>query len=160
MFLGESEAAIELMRTTRPLFSDDWWYLRESTKLLYYLGEYAKSREQLNKLITDFPDYPPILIWLSAVYDHMEGKDSNVEQHLTELHESYEKGSSGSPAWFIGLYYCTIHDYEKAFDWLQKSYDRHEVELTWFQEEPLLIPLRDDPRYKELYDKIGFAKLK
>ena len=160
MLSGEREAAIELIQTTSPLFSDDWWYLRESAKLLYYLGEYEHSREQLNKLITNFPDYPPILIWLSTVYDQMEGKDSKVEQHLAELHDYYEKGSSGSPAWFIALYYCTIQDYEIAFTWLQRSYDRHEVELTWFQEEPLLIPLRKDPRYKELYDKIGFSKLK
>lgn len=160
MLLGEREAAIELIQSTSPLFSDDWWYLRESAKLLYYLGEYEHSRGQLNKLITNFPDYPPILIWLSAVYDHMEGKDSKVAQHLAELHDYYEKGSSGSPAWFIALYYCTLQDYEKAFTWLHRSYDRHEVELTWFREEPLLIPLRKDPRYMALYDKIGFAKLR
>jgi hypothetical protein len=31
--------------------------------------------------------------------------------------------------------------------------------MTWLREEPLLIPLRDDQRYKDLYDKVGFSKI-
>ncbi|MBT8180339.1 MAG: helix-turn-helix domain-containing protein [Eudoraea sp.] len=160
MLLGKREEAIDLTRTSNPLFSDDWWYLRESAKLLYYLGEYDSSKEQLQKALTNFPDYPPIFNWLNAVYSHMDGEKSDTEKHLAALHDFYENGSSGSPAWFIALYYCTLQEYEKAFMWLQRSYDRHEVELTWFKEEPLLIPLQNDPRYKVLYDKIGFSKLK
>jgi TolB-like protein/AraC-like DNA-binding protein len=159
MFMGRREEAIALMSSSMPLFSDDWWYLRESAKLLYYLGEYDKSSEQLDKLITNFPDNPPILIWLNTVYNHMDGKQNLVEQQLAELRGFYEKGSSGSPAWFIALYYCAAEDYEKAWEWLYKSYENHEVELTWFKEEPLLIPLRNDPRYKDLHLKIGFSKL-
>lgn len=159
MFLNRKEEAVALMKSGNPLFSDDWWYLRESAKLLYYLGEYDDSREQLHKLTTGFLDYPPILIWLNAVYSHMDGEKSSVEKHLAELRNFYKKGSSGSPAWFIALYYCAIEDYENAWEWLYKSYDNHEVELTWFGEEPLLKPLRHDPRFKELYDRIGFSKL-
>jgi len=28
--------------------------------------------------------------------------------------------------------------------------------MTWFREEPLLVPLRNDERYKNIYHKMGF----
>ena len=87
-------------------------------------------------------------------------KNEDAKIYLDELKNLYDKHSSGSPAWFIALYYCYFEDYENTFIWLQKSYDRHDAEMTWLQEEPLLIPLRNDERYKDLYHKIGFSKIK
>ncbi len=68
----------------------------------------------------------------------------------------FEANESGSPAWFTALYYASIGNHEKALEWLQKSYDRHEVEMIWLREEPVLKPVRSDPRYIELYHKVGF----
>lgn len=157
--LGETEEALNILNNTYSLHSDNWFYLRESAKLNFYLGEYKKSKEQLHKLLTQFPDYPPILMWLNAVHAHMDGKPKKANVYLAELHAEYNEGSSGSPAWFIGLYYCVLKDYENAFMWLQKSYTRHDVELTWLREEPLLAPIRNDPRYQELYEKVGFSRI-
>ncbi|MBT8180939.1 MAG: hypothetical protein KJO53_05060, partial [Eudoraea sp.] len=159
MFLGNRKEAIEQINASSKLFSDNWWYLRESAKLLYYLGEYSKSKDQLEILKNNYTDYPPILMWLNGVYSYMDGNQNKASKHLQELENEYAKGSSGSPAWFIALYYSASKNNEKTWEWLQKSYDNHEVELTWFREEPLLIPLRNDPRYKVFYDKIGFSKL-
>ncbi len=140
------------------MYRNDWWYLREAAKWYFYLEEYEKSRNHLNLLMNKFEDRPPVLIWLNAVYSQMDGDSSEAERYLEILNVRYENNASGSPAWFLALYYCTLEDYETAFIWLQKSYDRHEVEMTWFREEPLLVPVRDDPRYKKLYRKIGFPE--
>ncbi len=158
MFLGKKDEAIDLLETFDPLYSDNWYYLREAAKHYFNLEEYEKSRNHLNLLMNNFDDRPPILLWLNAVYHHMDRDNNEVEKYLGQLHERYQHNASGSPAWFIALYYCTLEDYENAFIWLQKSYDRHEVEMTWFREEPLLIPVREDPRYKKLYRKIGFPE--
>ena len=158
-YLDSTDAANEILTQTDPLYNDNWFYLRESTKLYFYLGEYEKSKIQLGKIITQFPDYPPILMWLNAVYAQMDGNSKEVIQYLAELQNEYDKGASGSPAWFIALYYAHMKDYERTFEWLQKSYDRHEVEMTWLREEPLLTPLRNDVRYKDLYHKVGFLSI-
>ncbi len=159
MLQGETDDAKSLMKRCDPLYSDDWFYLRESAKLHYYLGNYTQSREQLKKLTTNFSDYPPLLIWLQLVYAQMDGNNAEVKKYLGLLTEEYQKGSSGSPAWFIALYHCSLSNYEETFKWLEISYSQHEVELTWLREEPLLQPLKNDPRYKVLYDKIGFLAL-
>lgn len=158
-FLGKNEEALELLNNTYSLHSDNWFYLRESAKLNYYLQEYQKSKKQLHKLLTQFPDYPPILMWLNAVYAQMDGNTVGASKYLAELENKYENHSSGSPAWFIALFYSTQKNYGKTFEWLQRSYDRHEVEMTWLREEPLLAPLRNDPRYVNLYDKVGFSSV-
>ena len=159
MSLNKYDEAKRLLDTTNSLHSDNFGYLGESAKHYFYLEEYDKSKIQLNKLLTQFSDYPPILMWLNAVYAHMDGHSVDVAKHLNELYEKYNEGSSGCPAWFMALYYAHIKDYEKTFDWLQKSFDRHEVEITWLREEPLLVSVRNDDRYKELYKKVGFSKI-
>jgi len=126
----------------------------------FYLEEYEKCKNQLKKIRINFPDEnPPILIWLDAVFAQMDSNKPNATLYLNQLLNRYETINSGSPAWFIALYYCYFKDYENSFIWLQKAYDRHEVELTWFREEPILIPLHKDKRYKDLYKKIGFSKI-
>jgi TolB-like protein/AraC-like DNA-binding protein/Tfp pilus assembly protein PilF len=158
MYSGDKLAALTLLNNADLLYNDNW-YLRESAKLHFYLGEYGKSRLQLKKILSQFTDYPPILMWMNAVFAQMEGDLENTNKYLAELREKYKNGSSGSPAWFLAMYYCTVEDYKQTFDWLQKSYDQHEVEMTWLREEPLLVPLRNHPRYKDLYGKVGFSSI-
>jgi TolB-like protein/AraC-like DNA-binding protein len=161
IFLGEKETALEILERYNSMFSDNIYYLRESTKLYFYLEQIEKSKNQLKKIRVKFPnENPSILIWLDAVFAKMDGNNENATLYLDQLINLYNTNSSGSPAWFIALYYSYFGDYENTFIWLQRSYDRHEVEMTWFREEPLLIPLRNDKRYKDLYLKIGFSKIK
>ncbi|MGS0528069.1 tetratricopeptide repeat protein [Zobellia nedashkovskayae] len=143
MFLGAEEDAMQMLESVDPLYSDNWFYLRESSKLYFNLGQYDKSKIQLEKILSQFSDYPPILMWLNAVYSQMDGGSKDTNSYLGQLFEEYNKGASGSPAWFLALFYCTQENYDKTFEWLQKSCERHEVEMTWLREEPLLAPLRD-----------------
>jgi class 3 adenylate cyclase/TolB-like protein len=157
MFQGKTIEALEILEKNDPLYMDDWWYLREAAKLYYYMGEYQKSKNHLSTIRNDFrEDIPPIIFWLSAVHHQIEGDTLEVDRSLYKLKEYFDNKASGSPAWFIAMYYCHLKDYEMAFEWLQNSFERHEVEMTWLREEPLLIPVREDPRYKDLYNKIGF----
>ena len=74
-------------------------------------------------------------------------------KHLTSLHE---EDASGSPAWFTSLVYSHLGDNKQTFYWLQKSVDKHEVEMIWLREEPALRHLHNDPRYLNIYKQVGF----
>ncbi len=154
--LNRKVEALDILKRNDRLFDDDIMYLRVATRYYLYMEEYESSKALLTKVMTKFPDRPPVILWLSAVHGEIDGNKEIAAQYLNELNKRYDEGSSGSPAWFIALYYSHIRDYESVFDWLQKSYDRHEVELLWLREEPLLIPVRNDSRYLELYRKVGF----
>lgn len=155
-FVSSTEEAIEELRQYDPLFMDDMFYLREAAKWYYYFGEYTASKEKLGQLMNIFADRPPIVVWLNALHYEMANNLEGVQESLTTLQKQFRDGSSGSPAWFMALYYCHIQNRQEVFNWLQKSYDNHEVEMTWLRAEPLLAPYRQDPRYLNLYYKMKF----
>lgn len=155
-FLNRQQEAKDLLKSTDKLFEDQIMYLRMASRFYFYMGEYQNSKALLAKIMTDYPDRPPVILWLNAVHAELEDNVEEVNSFLGTLEEKYETHSSGSPAWFIALYYAHIRDFENAFIWLQKSYERHEVEMIWLREEPLLKPLRGDSRYLNLYKKVGF----
>ncbi|MDH5367974.1 MAG: helix-turn-helix domain-containing protein, partial [Cyclobacteriaceae bacterium] len=124
---------------------DELWFLREAAKLYYAMGEIKKSKVMLEKHKYKYPDRNPIIIWLDAVHQFHDNGDSQI--YIKELTKMYNDNSSGSPAWFIAMYYAVTDDDIATFEWLEKSYERHEVEMTWLKMEPLLSPYNKDPRY-------------
>jgi len=141
------------------LFSDDQWYLREAAIAHFYLGNYSASKILVDKLNSNFSDRAPAHIWLDAVHAFHDKENGAAKKHLNELLQKHNEKASGSPAWFISMYYFFAKDVENGFKWLQTSYDRHEVEMTWLKEEPLLRPYRDHPTYQSLYEKMGWPKV-
>jgi tetratricopeptide (TPR) repeat protein len=159
-FLGYKEESVRILENLEIINKNDWFYLREVTHSYFIMQEFEHSRRVLDIIMERFEDRGPILIWLKLFYAHMDNDSDLVKALLIELIEAYRNGNSGSPAWFIALYQLVIQkDKTKAFEWLEKSYDAKEVELTWFRQEPLLDPIRNDERYLSLYRKIGFDKL-
>ena len=68
------------------------------------------------------------------------------------------KSSAGSPAFYIALLYTQLGEKDLAFEWLDKAYQEHEVEMVWLKVEPPFEPLRSDPRWQGMLDKIGFPE--
>jgi serine/threonine-protein kinase len=45
---------------------------------------------------------------------------------------------------------------DAAFDWLERTYDQHDPGLHHAYSDPVLAPLRADPRWLPLMKKVGF----
>jgi serine/threonine-protein kinase len=58
-------------------------------------------------------------------------------------------------AYQIADVYAVRGETDKAFEWLQISYDSHDTGTLAILVDPLLRSLRDDPRYKNLLAKLG-----
>ena len=59
----------------------------------------------------------------------------------------------------IALVYCYLKDNEKAIGYLQKAADIKEAWLNWMGVDPVLDPLRSDPRFEEILENIGYRPL-
>ena len=153
-FLNRKSEAKQFVRIGDSIFGDNTYHLVQSSKIYYYLGEHEIVKENLKKIhqVTDFSS--PIILWLDAVYEKESGRDP--DNILLELQDRYESKAGGSPAWFLALYHCLNEDYDAAIIWLTRSYENHEVEMTWLREEPILIPLRSHPKYREIYEKMNW----
>jgi tetratricopeptide (TPR) repeat protein len=58
------------------------------------------------------------------------------------------------PAIGIGLRYFDAGDYEKAMDWYEKAYDKHDPSLPYIAL-PFHDPMRSNPRFQDLLRRIG-----
>ncbi|WP_445386487.1 TPR end-of-group domain-containing protein [Robiginitalea sp. IMCC44478] len=155
-YLGRYGEAKDKLEEYADLLWDDPTYLMESAKWYYYLGAYPESRKSLEHLREDFKDESPIVWFLTAAYAHDASDEQQLQTALTELQQKYEAQKSGSPAWNLALYYAHVGDYNTCLDWLQRSYDRHEIEMIWLRAEPLLAPIRNNPRYLAMYKGVEY----
>jgi len=51
--------------------------------------------------------------------------------------------------------YAGLGDNDQAFAWLEKSYQERRDRMVWLNVDPLLEPLRSDPRFGDLVRRIG-----
>ena len=155
--MDELELCEKLLAENDPLW-DDGFYLRESAKWYFYLNNLKASQKQLEKYKAGLEDrpLPPIVLWLDAVHAERRGDQSQVVTILNTLKDRFYTKESGSPAWFIALYYAYIGDSVKCLEWLNQSYKSHEVEMIWLRAEPLLKFIHCEPEYFDLYRRVGF----
>ncbi len=100
---------------------------------------------------------PPFMLGLMSIAAERTGRVEEAKTLRQELVRRWEnRGPAGSPAFALGMAYSALGDKEKAFQWLERSFDGHEVEMIWLKMEPQLAPLHSDPRYGELLRRVGF----
>jgi TolB-like protein/cytochrome c-type biogenesis protein CcmH/NrfG len=112
------------------------------------IAEYHKARE-LN-------DDPAVLGYLARVYGVSKNK-TEAEKILDQLKELSKQRYVS--AYSFALVYIGLGDKEEALRWLEKSYDdRAGSDVGWIRVDPLLDPLRGDPRFDTLAEKIVPAR--
>jgi adenylate cyclase len=57
-----------------------------------------------------------------------------------------------------GLIHFSLGEHDKAFEWLNRSYDERDFYLVSLKVEPLWDPLRSDPRFQKLVRKMNFPE--
>ncbi|MDM9630272.1 TPR end-of-group domain-containing protein [Robiginitalea aurantiaca] len=155
-FLGRLNESTRVLDQNFDLFNDNYTFLREAAITYYYLGDYSKSQEALKRIRFIYNDNSPTILFLMAVNYNVSG-DTNAEKEILDsLLEQYRNQNSGSPAWNLAKYYAHTGEYENSITWLQRSFERYDVEMIWLRTEPLFAPIRKDPRYLEIYKNVGF----
>jgi tetratricopeptide (TPR) repeat protein len=156
LFLKQEEAALRELSNNDDLYDNNFYYLMESSQIYYYLGDYLSLDNNITKLIDRFSDRPPRILFLMAINYNLKYESKKEYKFVQALIKKYDENAPGSPAWFIALYFAHLEDREKCFEWLEKSYERHEVEMVWLRSEPLLDFIKCDPRYFDLYKRVDF----
>lgn len=113
---------------------------------------YAEAESEFKKAEEISPGSMNSLGALAYVYG-LEGKKTQAERMLPEVRALAVK--AGHP-WVIALVYVGLGDKNDAVRWLEKA---HEQEDFYFDlENPLLDPLRSDPRFRDLERRAKIAQ--
>jgi len=86
-----------------------------------------------------------------ALAYHVLGDRKEADAALADLIAHARDGF----AYQIAQVYAVRGETDKAFEWLQISFDDHDGGTLGLSVDPLLRGLRDDPRYKNLLAKLG-----
>jgi len=57
----------------------------------------------------------------------------------------------------VALVYAALGETDEAFEWLEKSYQKHEESLCSIGIDPKFDSIRDDPRFNEILKKVGLS---
>jgi len=152
-FARRYDEAIEQLRKTLemdPSFYYAHWNLGSalvaSGAMSAAIEEYQKARA--------LSDDPLVLGLLARAYA-ASGNTMEAEKILTQLNELSKKRYV--PAYSLALVYLGLGNKEETLRWIEKSYQDH-ANLVYFKVEPLLDPLRGDPRFEALLQKVFAPK--
>ncbi|MGM0580880.1 MAG: helix-turn-helix domain-containing protein [Bacteroidota bacterium] len=119
------------------------------------MGMHEKAEQTLKKgLKTSDKRHASMIAHLAVAYDKLN-QPALRDELINELRERVDQNESMINV-FTAHAYASLNMADSAFYYLERSYDRHEVDLIWLQADPNLLLLKDDPRYDELLNKIGF----
>ena len=141
--------------------------LAQHKKTIDLDGGFARARRTLVELYRLRKDYPAAIEEM-ARYFELRGQPDNA----TLIREKFGKSGwtgylqlaieENSPLlernWARAKDYMELGDKDKAFEELNTAYDEHESSLIWIKVDPLLDPIRSDPRYQELLRKMRFPQ--
>lgn len=95
------------------------------------------------------------LAGLAVTYARM-GKTAEARNILQELLAAARQRYVAPEA--VATIYASLGEKDQAFAWLEKSYEARSGSLTWTPASPAFDPLRSDPRFPELQEKLGLVK--
>ncbi len=128
----------------------------------YNLGEALEMKDLTENAIAEYQraiglnDDPVPQALLGHLYAKI-GKKNEARQILQQLHES-SKQHYVSP-YLFAMIHIGLGDKDQAIDFLKKTYeDRDGYSIAFVKVDPFLDPLRSDPRFEALVQKVFTAK--
>jgi len=140
------------------LFPDNPGLISGAGRVYIFLNEYHEAIKVLEPHLNKLDRRPPRDLGYLAIAYYNTDQQSISDDLLEELKQMSQESSVGSPAFYIAMLYAQMREIDTAFKWLDKAYQEHEVEMYWLKVEPPFEPLRSDPRWQEMLDKVGFPE--
>jgi len=87
----------------------------------------------------------------------LEGKRMEALNGMDTEVLKYSAGSSWAAAWAAEVY-AVLGEKEKALEWLERGVRNGDERVEWFQRNPLLANLRNEPRFKQILESITYRR--
>lgn len=89
---------------------------------------------------------------------HLEAAAGNTIEARRILAElTAARGSRVVSAWGIAALHASLGDVDEAFAWLETAIAENASGLMWLRMHPRLDPIRNDPRYWPMVERVGLA---
>ena len=150
-FAGEYDRSIEQLRKTLEM-DPNFYFAHYNLGIAYELkGDFREALlecETARRLGDD-----PSVLCLTGHVLALSGKRDEASKTLDEMKEISKQRYLS--AYLFARVYAALGDKDQAFQWLEKSYQDHAVDLCLFKIDPQMQNLRTDPRFADLVRRVG-----
>ena len=135
-----------------PNYDEAYQYLGQSYE---QKGMYAEAIATFQKGMAQGDRSPALIASVGHAYA-VSGDSSGAAKALADLHE-LSKRRYISP-YLFAVVCAGLGKKDEALSWLEKAFQDRASLLIWLKVEPQFDPLRADPRFKDLVERIGLNK--
>lgn len=115
----------------------------------------VSTMEEVRKLAGEKTDLPMVHALLAHAYA-LAGRRADAQSELSVLAAIGQKRYV--PPSYLAIVYLALGDKDKAFSYLNKGYQDRSEQLLYLGVEPLVDPLRGDPRFDALLKQVGLKR--
>jgi len=119
-------------------------------------GMHPQARDSFEKVLAVAPDDPAVLALIGHEYA-LSGEKAKAAGTISKLQQL--STHKYVPAIYVALVYTGLHDLDHSFAWLDKAFNERSEYLVYLPTEPLADPLRGDPRFSQLLQRLGLKKI-
>jgi eukaryotic-like serine/threonine-protein kinase len=119
------------------------------------LGDFDAARAETETLMGLTGRRPYSLVGLANI-NAMAGRHREAESVLREI-LTLARTEYVSP-FAMAQPYLRMGHYDRAFEWLERAYEERSNGMVYLAVEPVLAPVRSDPRYHDLLRRVGLAR--
>jgi tetratricopeptide (TPR) repeat protein len=116
---------------------------------------YKESIQEYENSLRITPKWAVPIAGIGYVYG-ISGQKTEAEKCLAKLKEL--SSTQYITPYAVALIYASIGDKDHAFEWLEKSFVDKTNWLVWLKLDPRWDPLRSDPRFDKLLDRIKLPR--
>ncbi|MGB8803990.1 MAG: tetratricopeptide repeat protein [Chthoniobacterales bacterium] len=149
-FARRYDEAVEQLHKTLEMDSNFFFAHRHLGCVLEVKGDFPAAIKEYQKA-RELNDDPRVLALLGHVFA-VSGNKTEAIKILDQM-KALSQGRYVS-AYSFALLYLGLGDKNEALRWLEQSYQDRFPEITRIKVEPLLDPLRGDPRFQALAEKV------
>ena len=120
--------------------------------VLFHAGEPDEAIEMISSVLENNPQMDGIRPLL-ATYLASLNKTDEARAQLTDQARGLAKADHDMAYWMCEAL-SQLGEIDEAFKWLEKAIKLGNENKPWFETDQTLTPLRTDPRFKQLMDKI------
>jgi eukaryotic-like serine/threonine-protein kinase len=116
---------------------------------------YLQAQQAFQSILAFAPRDPALLALLGHLYA-VSGQKAAAEGIIAQLRQiSTERYV---PSLYVAEIYTGLGDKDQAFAWLDKAFAERCEYLVYLPTEPMADPLRNDPRFAALLERLGLKK--
>ena len=111
-------------------------------------ARYAEALAHIEEWQETEPNYPWTWAWAACVHGRA-GQPEEARRAVQRMEELNDRAHFDPIALHVTAY-AGMEEKDKALAWLERACKERPSVLTWLKVDPLLDPLRGDPRFTEL----------